>query len=407
MSKNRNIEFNLEDAKDTEKELILNGTIKDRLNALALLCIRNSSETNYKQLLSFCENQRNDVIYMTLKLIRDLIKEEKTKIEQNAKKAKSKEKESTSILDNYYIKGRIIKCFEMGAKNQYIKDKTVEIIGVLIRSGIFEEELIDILISRLIEKGKTLSLVENALKSVFQIYEEQMYHGFEDFYFKNDNFRNQYGLLKFLSTLDILSSKMVNNFFEFYNSALSNLDDYPQDQKDLMIELLVNGLSSTITSDPDKSYTINKIDLIRKYVKTPISIISCLNLLIKTKDPYVESYILRVSRTSILRSTKYEPEFLNIIMKIESGILFAKLINNSFHCTVSYVLAVMMLGSSKNIDFKELYSLCLFEKHYDPLIRDMALKLKNGEKIQTFDPFDKIYLDGLVRTLQKKEQYIK
>lgn len=362
-------EYNLDDADENERELILRGTINDRLNCLALLCARNPSEKNYKQLLQFCENQRNDVIYSTLKLVRDLIKEKS--------------------VENIYIKGRIIKSFEMGCKNQYIKEKTIEIVGVLMRADIYTEDFINILISRLIEKGKALTLVENALKSTFSVHEALIFEGIEDFYYKNDEFRCQYNLLKFIKNLEVSSCK--ERFFSFYNQALSSLDEYAKDQKDLMIELLVNGLSSTIYND----CRVDSIDLIRSYVKSPRSIISVLNLLIKTQDPYTESYVLKVSRTSILRNTKYEPEFLNMIFSIDNKDLFAKLIDNSFYYSVPSILSLMFIGIAKQIEINSMFSLRLFATHYNPVVRDIASKILNREKIIEFDPFDTVYLENL------------
>lgn len=392
----RKYEFHLEDANENEKELITRGTINDKLNTLALLCVRNPSEPNYKQLLSFCENQRNDVIYMTLKLVRDLIKEGKDNVGKKGK----------NIFESQYICSRIIKSFEMGAKNQYIKDKVVKIIGVLIRSDIFAEEFLDILISRLIEKGSTLTIVENAIKSVFIRYETQIYHALEDFYFKHDNFRNQHGMLKFLEKINLRDSSVKKNFFDFYNQALNTLDEYSEDQKDLMIELIVNGLSATISFEDDKeehTYNIDKIDLIRKYIKSPRSIISCLRLLMKIGDPFTETYVLKVSRTTLLRNTKFEPEFLNIISKINNKDLFMKLIDNSFHYSVPSILSLMLLGYSKSIDTRVMFSLKLFAMHYNPVIRDIADKIMKKEQITEFDPFDKVFLDGLSRSLQNRK----
>lgn len=379
--KNKKMEFNLVDASDLEKELVLKGTIKDKLNTLALLCAKNPSEPNYKQLLSFCENQRNDVIYMTLKLLKDLIKE--------AKEKKSK------ILESHYIKGRLIKSFEMGARNQYIKEKIIQIIGILIRADVFAEEFIDVLVGRLIEKGKPLSLIENILQSVFMSREEQIFNGMEDFYFKNDNFRCQHNLLKFLSKLDLKSSSQCINFFNFYNQALNSLEEYPQDQRDLIVDLIVNGLSVTIQD----GCIVDKIDVIRKYIKSPRSIISCLNLLIKTKDVHSESYILKVSRTTLLRNTKYEPLFLNMIQQIENKDLFGKLIDNSFHYSVPAILSLMIIAKSKKIALKSMYSLVLFKKHYHPVVRHISTKFLKNEEIQQFDPFDKVYLDGFCARL--------
>lgn len=372
---NPKVEYSLDDADDSEKELILRGTLNDRLNALALLCARNPSEQNYKQLLQFCENQRNDVIYLTLKLVRDLIKERP--------------------VDSIYIRGRIVKSFEMGAKNQYIKDKVVEILGVLVRAGIYAEDFVNILVSRLLEKGKTLTLVENGLRSVFPAHEDLLFQGTEDFYFKNDNFRCQYNVLKFLQYLE---PRNKGAFFDFYDRALSSLDEYPQDQKDLMIEILVNGLSRTI-SEGD---TITSIDLIRHYVKSSRSIISCINLLIKTRDPYTESYILKVSRTTILRNTKHEPEFLNMICRLDNKDLFSKLIDNSFYCSIQSILSLMLIACSKGIEIHSMFSLRLLSNHYSPVVREVASRMLRKEKIQEFDPFDRVYVDGLSRILDSK-----
>lgn len=368
-------EYSLDDADENEKELVLRGTLNDRLNTLALLCARNPSEQNYKQLLQFCENQRNDVIYSTLKLLRDLIKERP--------------------VESIYIKGRIIKSFEMGAKNQYIKDKVVEILGVLVRAGIYAEDFVNILVSRLLEKGKTLALVESALKSVFPIHEDLIFQGVEDFYFKNDNFRCQYGVLKFLLGLETRNKSV---FFGFYDQALTSLDEYPQDQKELMIELLVNGLSKTI-SEGD---AVTSIDLIRRYVKSSRSIISSLNLLIRTKDPYTESYVLKVSRTTLLRNTKHEPEFLNMIYKLENKDLFSKLIDNSFYYSVQSVLSLLLMAHSKDIEIHSMFSLRLLSNHYSPVVREIANRMLRKEKIQEFDPFDRVYVDGLSRILDNK-----
>lgn len=372
---NPKLEYSLDDADDNEKELILRGTLSDRLNTLALLCARNPSEQNYKQLLQFCENQRNDVIYSTLKLLRDLIKERP--------------------VESIYIKGRIVKSFEMGAKNQYIKDKVVEILGVLVRAGIYAEDFVNVLVSRLLEKGKTLMLVENALKSVFPVHEALIFQGVEDFYFKNDNFRCQHNVLKFLQSLEVGNKKA---FFGFYDQALASLDEYPQDQKELMIELLVNGLSKTI-SEGD---TITSIDLIRHYVKSSRSIISSLNLLIRTKDPYTESYVLKVSRTTLLRNTKHEPEFLNMICKLDNKDMFSKLIDNSFYYSTQSVLSLMLIAHSKNIETHSMFSLRLLSNHYSPVVREIAGKMLRREKIQEFDPFDRVYVDGLAKVLDSK-----
>lgn len=363
-------EYCLDLADENEKELILNGTTNDRLSCLALLCARSPTDQNYKQLLQFCENQRNDVIYVTLKLVRDLIKENKEV--------------------SPYIKSRIIKSFDMGAKNQYIKDKVIEIIGVLARADIFTEDFINILVSRLLEKGKVLVAVEEALKSLFSSNSDLIFEGIEDFYYKNDTFRCQLNVLKFLRPLESLALSKIKDFFRFYDSALSGLDEnYAQDQQDIMIELLVNGLSRTV-SEGD---TVSKIELIRGYVRSSRTVVSVLNLLMKTGDAHVENYVLRVSRTTLLRSTKHEPEFLNMIYKLENRNLFSKLVDGSFYCSVQMILALLLMAYEKGVDVGTMFSLRVLNGHFNPVVRDTARKLLRGEKIAVFDPFDAVYLE--------------
>lgn len=361
-------EYCLDDADNNEKDLILKGTINDRLNCLALLCAKNPSEQNYKQLLIFCENQRNDVIYTTLKLLRDLLKE--------------------APVTSPYIKSRIIKSFEMGARNLYIKDKVVEIIGVLARAGIYTEDFVNVLVSRLIEKGKTLTLVQEALHSLYAANEALILPGVEDFYYKNDSFRCQYNALKFLVSVE---SRRTPDLFSFYDRALASLDDYPQDQKDLLIDILVSGLSATVS----RGDTVTSIDIVRNYVKSARSAISVLSLLMKISDPYTETYILRVARTTLLRNTRYEHEFLNLVYKMKNSDLFAKLVDSSFYFSVPSILALMLMASEKSVCPKSLYSLRLFSIHHCPVVRHVAKKLLNSEKIPEFDPFDKVYVSGL------------
>lgn len=386
---NPKYEYCLDDADSSEKELILNGTVSDRLNCLALLCARNPSDKNYKQLLQFCENQRNDVIYATLKLTRDLVKEECA----NGDNANGHGAREDTCRISPYIKSRIVKSFEMGVKNQYIKDKVVEIVSVLARAGVYEEDFVNILVSRLIEKGSTLRTVEDALKSLFARHEQLIFEGMEDFYYKNDSFRCQHNVLKFMQHLEF---KNEREFFRFYNTALSSLDEeYPQDQRELMIELLVNGLSRAVSPGD----AVTSIDLIRNYVKSSRSIVSVLSLLIKTNDPFTDTYVLKVSRTTLLRNTKHEPEFLNMIYKLDNKNLFAKLVDSSFYHTVPSILALLLMAHEKGVDVGALFSLHLLACHYSPVVRDMSRKLLRREKMPMFDPFDSVYVEGLSKTL--------
>ncbi len=368
---NPKYEYNLVDAKGDEKTLILEGGIVDRINCLALLCARNPSVENYKQLLYFANDQRNDIIYLVLKNIRDLLKNKK--------------------VDDFYIKTRIVKSFEVAVKNQYIKDKVIEIIGVLIRAGIYEEEFLIILIERLDEKGTALKAIEKEIRSVFFRHKNLIIEHIEDFYYKNDSFRPQHSVLKFLSTIEFTE---ISIMFDFYNQALTTLDPaYPTEHKDLMMELIINGLNKSYVKDKP----IERIDLIRTFISSSKTAIASLLLLKKINDPYLEAFALRAAKSDILRNTIYEAHFLNIINDINSTDLIIKLANTCFYYSVSYILGILMISSSKLIDNSKLVSLHIFIKHYHPFIQKVALKILNNEKIEPFDSFDPILLSEFTK----------
>ncbi|KAI5170045.1 hypothetical protein PAEPH01_1203 [Pancytospora epiphaga] len=368
-----NIEYVLDDATAEERELIYKGTISDRVNTLTLLCARNPSADNYKQLLFFVENQRNDVIYHVLKNLRDLLRE--------------------NVIDEPYIRGRIIKCFERGVKNPYVKNKVLDIVTVLTRAGIYSEDFLSIIVERLMEKGETLTIVENSIRSLFLKYEGTIMANIEDFYYKNDSFRVQYLILRFLSTIDFVISTDV---FDFYNGALSTLDnEYAADQRALMLDLIINGLSKSVSGDS----VIERIDLIRSYQGSPQVVLSALRLLVKIKDSYVESYVLKTLRSLILRKTKQEPELLNVVSGLENKDLIGKLVNSCFYYSVEFIISTMILAAEKGVNLSQLYSLTVFTRHYHPAVRDSAVRLQRGEVLTPYDPYDSVILEGVTSRL--------
>ena len=367
---NPQIEYSLADANAEERTLVIHGTINDRINTLSLLCTRNPSADNYKQLLYFTKDQRHDVIYSVLKNLRDLLKEQ--------------------LVDDNYIKCRIIKSYEMGAKNQYIKDKVVEMIGVLIRAGIYEEEFITILTERLMEKGKTLRLVQDALKSVFSKFEELIIANVEDFYYKNDNFRSQYYVLRFLRECEPTSLKI---HFDFYNQALATVDEtYFENEQDILINQIISGLASSYADGS----AISRIDRVRNCSGSPQSAISALNLLIKIKDEQLEKYVLRIAKSMVLRGSPYEPAFLNHLVQIideklvDCDSLLTKLINSSLYQKKEYLVSLILICYEHNIKLQPV--LWLLAYHYDSLISFMAISLIKGKTLKVFDPFDKVAL---------------
>lgn len=367
------IEYVLEDATQEEKALILDGTIVDRINCLSLLCARNPTVDNYKQLLYFVENQRNDVIYLVLKNLRDLLKDK--------------------AVEDPYIKGRIVKSFERGLKNQYIKEKVIEIAGVLIRAGIYAEDFISIVVERMGEKDNALKLVETVLKSIFLRHESFVMACLEDFYYKNDNFRIQYIILRFLGAVDLAKP---GSTFDFYNQALTTLDSaYPADQRDLMLDLIINGLGRSTTSGS----VIDCVDLIRTHVGTAKTAVSSLGLLHKINDPFLAAFALKTVRSLVLRRTKYECVFLNTVSEIGSPGLVAKLVNNCFYYPAEYIISVILLAHEHGVSPAELYGLMVLVRHYHPAVRDIAFRTLRREKVTPYDPYDRVALDGFTRLL--------
>lgn len=366
---NPHYEYALEDATAEEKTLIKTGTITDRINCLALLCARNPSVANYKQLLFFAENQRNNVMYLVLTNVRDLVKEK--------------------MVEDTYIRGRIVKTFERGLKNQYIKEKVIEMVGVLIRAGVYVEEMISILVERLLEKDNALKLVETELRRVVLRHEELVVADIEDFYYKNDNFRTQYVILRFLSGVDLPSPTRL---FGFYDQALTTLDsDYPREQYNLMLDLIINGLSRSAKEGD----AVERIDLVRSFVGSAKTVISCLRLLKRLGDSFLHTYILRAIKSAVLRCTPYECDLLNIIAEIEDKAFIAKLVNNAFYHSAQFIISMILIASSKEVAPTGMFCLAIFTRHYHPAVRDAAIKLLRSEPLALYDPYDRVLLDSI------------
>lgn len=367
---NPKIEYILDDATPEERILITKGGIVDRINTLSLLCARNPSPDNYKQLLYFAKDQRNDVIYLVLKNLRDLVKEK--------------------IPDDFYIKGRIVKSFEMGIKNQYIKDKVIEIVGVLIRAGVYQEEFVSILVERLGEKGEVQTFIHEALQSVFHRFEELIVRCTEDFYYKNDNFKAQYYALRFLRKMEPVDKSI---HFSFYDQALTTLDEtYFDNQKDLLMNQIITGLANSYV----QGSTITSINKVRECISSPQVTASALQLLVRTRDEQVGLFVLRAAKSMCLRGTPQECVLLNYVEEIvDSGIgdgsaLLGKLLNSCLYYTDEYIISLLLIASKMKLARQPV--LWILVRHYHPIIRDMAAAQIRGEELVMFDPYDRVLM---------------
>ena len=369
-------EYNLVDATPEERKLILEGGIVDRINSLSLLCARNPSAENYKQLLFFAKGQRNDVIYLVLKNTRDLLKEHK--------------------VEDVYVKFKIIKSFEMGVKNQYIKDKVLEMVGVLIRASVYAEELTTVLVERLGEKGSALGIVEKELRSVYGRMGKLIDEGIEDFYYKNDNFHAQNNVLKMLNKLEFHESPGI---FRFLDDALATVDrSYSAEQRDILSGLIIAGLSKAAY----EGCTIQALETVKSRADSAKTAMATYRLLVKVRDSNSDSYALKIAKLNILRHTKHESEFLNLVAEHGSQALVVKLANTCFYHSEAYIAAVLMLVGKAVTDQRGLYSLFILGRHSHPVVRHLALRLLRKEKIAIYDPFDSVVMSSMAERLARE-----
>ncbi|EOB11314.1 hypothetical protein NBO_1295gi001, partial [Nosema bombycis CQ1] len=133
-----------------EKKILVSGTTKDKINVLSLQIERYPSTENWKNLLVYAENQRNDTIYETLKNIKDLLI-------------------SKGEVKDWYVKQRIVKTFEINLKNIFIKFKVLKLVYQLLKNNIYFLELIYPFLNKLGDKKELEDFVIENCKSYFLV----------------------------------------------------------------------------------------------------------------------------------------------------------------------------------------------------------------------------------------------
>ncbi|KAG5859510.1 hypothetical protein KMI_06g10340 [Encephalitozoon hellem] len=362
------------DATRMERDLLMHGTIKDKIDVLTLLTERNPSAENYKGLLAFCENQRNDVHYYALKNIKDLLISKKE-------------------VGNPYIKQRIIKSFGVSLRNQYIKKKVMGLVEKLLEKGVLFVDLIHLFINKLGDKKDMTGHVIDKLHLLFPGNEETILDGVEDFYFKNDLFRSRHVVLKFLSRLDCENKRKA---FELFNNILRDFNEnIPEEHRNILLEDLIIGLGKNMTDEK-----VCRVDLIKKAVHTEKMVFYGSKVLSNCKEPDMLSFFKNAVRTYNMRNSKYLPEFLNMIHEAGSaaeGEKFHKfLLDTSLLYTPEYIISILIICSEARkagvSGFDNIYSLRILTLHYNDVVRKLALQLIGNETIHPFDPFDKMSL---------------
>ena len=356
---NENFDKNVKLVDKEQGEIFERGCLFDKINVITLLCIKNPTNENLKNLLSFCENQHNNTIYYTLKNIRDLILVEEIN------------KNIDEIFDAY-IYGRIIKTFEINVKNKYIGGKVIRLVEDLIDKEVYTEEFIAMLINILnIYNGKFL-------QRNFSRFKDEIVENLEDFYYKNDNFRSQSNVLKFLENKN---GEIVYNFL----NGISVDEKYAENEQGIMYERILNGLLENISYIEENNKINDDLLLyMKEYAGTNEKVyMGILRLFGKIKDKYYISFALKNS----LRFRSVELDFIKEIYENGSKEMINALMANIFVYSSEFIIAMMMLCQRHNIKPPALF---LYVEHFDYTVRETAIKLLEGDKIDEFDVYDKL-----------------
>ncbi|KMV66589.1 hypothetical protein M970_020650 [Encephalitozoon cuniculi EcunIII-L] len=362
------------DATKIEKDLLMHGTVKDRVDVLTLLVGRNPSAENYKNLLAFCENQRNDVHYYVLKNIKDLLISKKE-------------------VQNPYIKQRIVKSFAANLRNQYIKQKVVRLVYKLLEARVLFVDLIHLFINKLGDKRDMSDYVIDKLHLLVPGNEEVVLDGVEDFYFKNDLFRSRHVALRFLARLECENREKA---FGVFNSILRDFNEnIPEEHRNILLEDLVIGLGKNMGSEK-----ICRTDIIRKAVHTEKMTFYGCKVLFGCRDGGVLLLFRNAVKSHKMRNSKYLPEFLNMVHEAASmhkdREFYRFLLDTSLLYTPEYIISILIICSEARKDgidgFDNIPSLRVLTVHYHDVVRRFALQLISGEMVLPFDPFDNMSL---------------
>ena len=340
-------------------EIMQRGTLIDRINATSLICLKNPTNDNIKKLLSFTENQRYDTIYYTIRNICNLL----LNIDVHQ-------------LDGY-IHGRIIKTLEINSKNKFIGNKILKLVEKLLDNEIFNEDMISILISSLNVYNSTF------INTNFYRFPEEIVDNLEDSFYKNDNFRCQHNILKFL--INKKHIKLLN----FMNQIIVD-KDYKINEQDLIYEKIIivitNNLNGKITINPQLlTYILN-------YSGNRHTIFySSLKLLRYTNKIQFKEFILKNYNRFISKQNNSEVIFIQeleaYLNEFNDTELVRILLDHAFFFSPSFITSILLLCYKYKI-FS--YSLYLYKYHYNTIVRNITFNIINKNDIQIFDPFDSL-----------------
>lgn len=344
---------------DEIAEIMQRGTLTDRINATSLVCLKNPTNENIKKLLSFTENQRYDTIYYTIRNICNLL----LNIDVHQ-------------IDGY-IHGRIIKTLEINSKNQFIGNKVLKLVEKLLDNEIFNEDMISILVNSLNVYNSTF------ISTNFHRFPEEIVDSLEDSFYKNDNFRYQHNILKFLI------NKRHSRILSFMNQIIVD-KGYKINEQDLMYEKII----VTITNNLNGNIIINQqlITYILNYSGDRHTIFcNSLKLLRSTNKIQFKEFILKNYNRFINKQNNDEVIFIQeleaYLNEFNDTELIKMILDHAFFFSPSFITSILLLCHKYKI-FS--YSLHLYKYHYSTIVRNITFNIINKNNIQLFDPFDSL-----------------
>jgi hypothetical protein len=399
-----------------EKKILVSGTTKDKINVLSLQIERNPSTENWKNLLVYAENQRNDTIYETLKNIKDLLI-------------------SKGEVKDWYVKQRIVKTFEINLKNIFIKFKVLKLVYQLLKNNIYFLELIYPFLNKLGDKKELEDFVIENCKSLFFIQKEIILENLEDFYFKNTNFKSRYSLLKLIGEVEV----DLGIYIKFGEGIDLNL---PEEHLKILLKLLLNGMALSLevkndeVKDDEGKVDAGKACKGTASLKEPSSRKGHINGTTPLKEPkskettpskntytsitlpdhiisllnFSSSYselalpIFKIiyftkspcTREILQKILAHPPteELLSLVFKYVLETQDKKMLKFIFNRSLLYkkemVLAILYLINRNKVDLENYYGLSLLLNHYSLVVRKTVLNLLNKKGIREIKPFDLI-----------------
>ncbi|KAF7683052.1 hypothetical protein TCON_1733 [Astathelohania contejeani] len=352
-----------------EREIITRGSHKDRINLLSLKIIENNSIETFHELIDLCKNQRHEIIYYILRNIKNILLEFK--------------------MTDIKLKRRVVLLFQTNINNEFIQHCVITLVYELLKKDVLFLELIYCFVNK-IGSRKSCELVLAKLRKLVikgnRV--DNILYAIEDFFFKNDGFKNRIKILKFLNSIKT-DKDLIKEFFSKIVSTGVSYNSDPLFKEYLTV--LVDGLNKLDMADE----SVNK--LIYRTLSTPKIIYTGIEALFNSNDPGLGTTILKALGTVTLsENRKYIQPFINItynyLMEEKDETLKYKIINNMLSSGMFYdtefIISSLIMCQQIIKDSRSVYSVYIYLNHYDSVVRYLSNSILHGKSVEPFNPFD-------------------